>query len=52
MAGVQNSWVPSCVGDLSFVGWLLIMKLALCYASGTYNFELAARFLGNLWTPE
>jgi len=27
------------------------MELAVCHQSGTYNLEVAPRFMENLWTP-
>jgi len=30
---------------------ILNVELALCYASGTYDFEVNFRFFKNLWAP-
>jgi len=43
---VPESTEPRVTPEL----WVLSMKLATCHPSGTWNLEVAPRFLGSLWT--
>jgi len=46
--GMQNYWVPGCLGGyIWYCSQVLSVALATNHSSGTYNFEVAPRFLEN-----